>query len=118
MTSANRHQVPYGLWMRGADWASVGDGGRPEEVGITQEHDMLRQPATCCYSYTHCRLGFRHRCSAVDDGLRSLFCGSLCFCLGLHDLFLNSFSNCFICGKIDSGIVSRKLCSSVQVYTL
>lgn len=61
MTSANWHQAFYGLWMRGADWASVGDGGRPEEVGIAQEQGMLRQPATCCYSYTHCRLGFKHR---------------------------------------------------------
>lgn len=28
--------------MKAADWASVGDGGRPEEVGIDWEHGMLR----------------------------------------------------------------------------
>lgn len=47
MTSANRHRV---MWMRGADSASVGDGGRPEEVGMAQEHGPLRQPVTRCYS--------------------------------------------------------------------
>lgn len=60
MTSANRRRAFYGLRMREADWASVGDGEGPEEVGITQEQDMLRQPATCCYSYTDCSLGFKH----------------------------------------------------------
>lgn len=38
--------------MRGADWASAGDGGRPGEVGISQEQGLLCHPATCCYSYT------------------------------------------------------------------
>ena len=52
----NRHQAFYGLRMRGADWAPVGDGGRPEEVGTTQEQGMLRQPATRCYSYIRRRL--------------------------------------------------------------
>lgn len=28
--------------MKAADWASVGDGGRPVEVGIHLEHGMLR----------------------------------------------------------------------------
>lgn len=27
--------------LKAADWASVGDGGRPEEVGIDREHGML-----------------------------------------------------------------------------
>lgn len=54
VTSANHHhhQALYGLWMRGADWASAGDGGGPGEAGTSQEQGLLRHPATCCYSYT------------------------------------------------------------------
>ena len=52
MTGTHRHRPFYGPRMRGADWASVGYGGRPGEAGIIQEQDMLRQPATRCYSYT------------------------------------------------------------------
>lgn len=58
MTGANLQRTLGGMGLRAADWAAVGDGGRPEEVGTAQEQDMLRQPATHCYSCIHRRLHF------------------------------------------------------------
>lgn len=61
---ANRRRAFYGPSLRGADWASVGSGGQPDEAGITQEHGLLGQPATRCYSYTLCRLTNR-KCKSI-----------------------------------------------------
>lgn len=57
--------------LKAADWASVGDGGKPEEVGIDWEHGMLRP--TC-----HLLLFIYHRVTVdVSQGGRAWGGGGL-----------------------------------------